>query len=131
VRLLLDTHVVLWAITEPERLSAKAEKLIGDERNRLHVSAATIWEVAIKHAVGRGRHNDIPLSGTELLMEAEAAGIETLAVTPAHAAAVDRLARHHGDPFDRLLVAQAISEPMTLVTHDKALAAYGDHILLV
>ncbi|HEY3637539.1 MAG TPA: type II toxin-antitoxin system VapC family toxin, partial [Rhizomicrobium sp.] len=89
------------------------------------------WEIAIKHALPRGTRNDIPISGTEALEYFVAAGFEILAVTASHAAAVDRLSNPHADPFDRLLVAQALTEPLRLLTHDKRLAEYSESIILV
>jgi PIN domain nuclease of toxin-antitoxin system len=95
------------------------------------VSAVTIWEIAIKHALGRSGRNRMPFSGGEAIAEFTAAGFEFLNITPEHAAAVGELRGLHGDPFDRLLVAQAMSEPLILLTHDRAVAAYGDTIVLV
>jgi PIN domain nuclease of toxin-antitoxin system len=131
VRLLLDTHIALWAIVNDARLPAKARRLIADAENTVIVSAVSVWEIAIKHALPRGTRNDIPISGTEALKYFTAAGYEMLAITAAHAAAVDGLPTPHGDPFDRLLVAQAITEPLRLLTHDKRVAEFGDTIILV
>jgi len=95
------------------------------------VSAASIWEIAIKHALARRKPNTMPLSGTMALGYFQKAGYEMLAVTSGHAAAVERLKAHHTDPFDRLLVAQALSEPLRLLTHDRQLADYSDSVILV
>jgi PIN domain nuclease of toxin-antitoxin system len=131
VRILLDTHVALWAIVDDLRLPQKARKLIDDRANSIVVSAATVWEIAIKHAVSRGKANSMPMSGADALKDFLAAGFETLSVSPTHAAAMDQLPMIHRDPFDRLLVAQALSEPLRLLTHDKQIAQYGDSIILV
>lgn len=131
MRLLLDTHIALWAIVDDPRLSAEARALINDSGNTIVVSAATVWEIAIKHALARGGPNGMPVSGSTALRHFQAAGYEILAISAAHAAAVDKLPAHHYDSFDRLLVAQAISEPLRLLTHDAQMARYSDTIILV
>ena len=131
MRLLLDTHVVLWALTRSTKLSRAGWDLLEDEQNPLVVSAVSIWEIAIKHARGQGRANSVPMSGTSALSVVRAADFDLLEITLGHAAAVDDLASHHRDPFDRLLVAQARSESMHLLTHDVQLAAYGDFVIVV
>jgi PIN domain nuclease of toxin-antitoxin system len=131
LRLLLDTHVVLWAITLDPKMPRRAHELIGDASNDQIVSTVTIWEVAIKHARSSGRPNDIPWSGTRLLSRLNAIDANILPILPTHAAAMDDLPPLHGDPFDRLLIAQARTESMHLLTHDKTLAAYGDFVIVV
>ncbi|WP_158923493.1 type II toxin-antitoxin system VapC family toxin [Acidisphaera sp. S103] len=131
MRLLLDTHIAIWAIADHPNLSVKARNLINDPDNAIVVSAATIWEIAIKHALARGSVNDMPISGDEALGFFREAGFEMLDISPAHAAAVETLTPLHGDPFDRLLVAQAMAVPLRLVTHDQKIAAYSDSIILV
>jgi len=128
MNLLLDTHVALWAITDSPRLSARARELIGAPHASVWVSAASVWEISIKHSLGRG---DMPVSGEEALRWFEASGYRLLAVEAHHAAAVEGLEAHHQDPFDRLLVAQALVEPMRLLTHDATVARYGDTIVRV
>jgi PIN domain nuclease of toxin-antitoxin system len=128
VNLLLDTHVALWAIADSPRLSLAARDLLLAPGNAAWVSAASIWEIAIKHSLGRG---DMPVSGAEALRYFEQSGFRWLSVSPQHAAAVEQLAPHHGDPFDRLLVAQALTEPLRLLTHDATLAKYSDTVILV
>lgn len=91
----------------------------------------TIWEIAIKFARARGRPDDLPFSGTEALALFREAGLDILPVTAEHAAAVDRLPPLHADPFDRMLIAQAISEPLRLVTSDAALKPYSELVELV
>jgi PIN domain nuclease of toxin-antitoxin system len=131
VRILLDTHIALWAVANDGKLPTKARRLIADPENVVVVSAVSVWEIAIKHALPRGTRNDMPISGTLALQYFVAAGYEMLAITAPHAAALDRLPAPHADPFDRLLVAQALAEPLRLVTHDKQIANYSDSIILV
>lgn len=128
MRLLLDTHIALWALTDDARLSARARALIEDPANQVAVSAASVWEIAIKHALGRG---DMPVSGGAALNWFRQAGYDLLPVTPDHAAAVEALPDHHRDPFDRLLIAQATSEPMRLITRDPLVALYGGAVIQV
>jgi len=128
MRLLLDTHIALWALTDDPRLSQRARALIDDPANQVLVSAATVWEIAIKHALGR---DDMPISGDEALEWFRQAGYDLLPITPAHAAAVEHLPDHHRDPFDRLLVAQAITEPLRLLSRDPLVVRYGDAVIAV
>ncbi|MGI9168862.1 MAG: type II toxin-antitoxin system VapC family toxin [Caulobacteraceae bacterium] len=130
MRLLLDTHVALWAIAKRLRLPVAVRDMIGDPANDVVVSAVSVWEIAIKHALARGRPSDMPISGADALAYFLEAGFELLDVSADHAAAVERLPPLHGDPFDRLLVAQALSEPLRLVTHDARLAAHSDTAIL-
>src|SRR3954470_11787490 len=129
MRLLLDTHVALWAITDNPNLSAKARKLIAHPANFVTVSIASIWEISIKHALARGKPNDMPISGAEAADYFRSAGYILLSISPEHAAAVDQLPHLHADPFDRMLVAQALAEPLRLLTHDLKVAAYSDSII--
>ncbi len=128
MNLLLDTHVALWAIADSARLSAAARELIEARHATIWVSAVSLWEVSIKHALGRG---DMPISGEQALAHFRAAGYRVLAVEAEHAVAVEALPPHHQDPFDRLLVAQALTEPMRLLTHDATVARYSDSIVRV
>ena len=128
MNLLLDTHVALWAITDHLRLSSRARQLILSPRATVWVSAVSVWEIAIKHALGRG---DMPVSGQDALHYFRQAGYRFLAVEPEHAATVASLPPYHQDPFDRLLVAQALLEPMRLMTHDGTVARYSDTIIAV
>jgi PIN domain nuclease of toxin-antitoxin system len=128
VNLLLDTHVALWAISDDPRLARKARDLISAPENSVWVSAASIWEITIKHSLGRG---DMPVSGAAALGYFRESGYRMLAIEAEHAAAVAELPPRHQDPFDRILVAQALSVPLRLVTHDPVLASCSDAILLV
>lgn len=126
MNLLLDTHVALWAITDSPKLSASARELIQSPKTTVWVSAASVWEIAIKHGLGRG---DMPVSGDAAVRYFREAGYHFLAIEPEHAVAVEALPAHHQDPFDRLLVAQALVEPMRLMTHDPMVARYSDTII--
>lgn len=128
MNLLLDTHVALWAITDSPKLPKKAREMIESPKSTVWISAATIWEIAIKHGLGRG---DMPVSGEDALRYFREAGYRFLAIEPEHAAAVEGLTAHHADPFDRVLVAQALTEPMRLITHDPLVARYSDGIIAV
>jgi PIN domain nuclease of toxin-antitoxin system len=128
VNLLLDTHVALWAISDSPRLSQAARELIENPQATVWISAASIWEIAIKHSLGRG---DMPVSGADALRYFRESGYRLLAIAPEHAAAVAQLPAHHTDPFDRLLLAQAEFEPLRLLTHDAMLARYGGTVLMV
>lgn len=128
MNLLLDTHVALWAITDNPSLSGKAREFILAPRSTVWVSSVSIWEIAIKHSLGGG---EMPVSGQAALRYFREAGYRLLAIEPEHAAAVEGLPDHHQDPFDRLLVAQAMVEPMRLLTHDATVARYSDTIIFV
>ena len=126
MNLLLDTHVALWAITDSPKLAKKAREIIESPKSSVWISAATVWEIAIKHGLGRG---DMPVSGQDALRYFRESGYRLLPVEPEHAAAVEDLAAHHADPFDRILVAQALVEPMRLITHDPIVARYSNTII--
>ncbi|MBS0638595.1 MAG: type II toxin-antitoxin system VapC family toxin [Acetobacteraceae bacterium] len=129
MRLLLDTHVALWAVTDHPRLSGKARRLIEDQDNSIVISAVTIWEIAIKHALARGGPNDMPISGREALDYFAAAGFELLPISPLDAAAVEELPPIHADPFDRMLVAQALNVPLRLLTANPRVMRYSDTVI--
>ena len=128
MRILLDTHIALWAIGDDARLTGKARGWISDPANDIAVSAASIWEIAIKHAISKKR---MPVSARQAAGWFREAGYTLLAISAAHAAAVEALPGIHADPFDRILVAQARVEPMHLLTHDKTLAGYGERVWVV
>ncbi|MBU2823743.1 type II toxin-antitoxin system VapC family toxin [Acidithiobacillus ferrooxidans] len=123
---MLDTHVALWAITDSPKLSKKAREMIELPKSSIWISAATIWEIAIKRSLGRG---DMPVSSQEAMRYFGESGYRFLPIEPEHAAAVEDLPAHHADPFDRILVAQALVEPMRLITHDAMVACYSDTII--
>lgn len=126
--LLLDTHVLLWAAATPDRLSPEVRRTIEDMSEQLVYSAASIWEVAIKGGLGRADFRVDPRLLRRGLLEH---GYDELAVTGVHAAAVDQLPPIHKDPFDRLLVAQAQIEAVTLLTADRMVAQYPGPIRLI
>ena len=128
MRLLLDTHLLLWAAASSRRLPSQARSLIEDPANDVHYSAASVWEIAIKSTLGR---RDFRVDLALLQSTLPAMGLTELPVTAAHAVGVTRLPRIHRDPFDRLLVAQSIAEPMTLLTNDGGLRRYGDGVRIV
>ncbi len=128
MRLLLDTHIALWAIRDDAQLSARARGLIVDPDNAILVSAATVWEISIKHALKRA---DMPLSGMDAIGFFREAGYELIPVSVTHAALVGALPPHHADPFDRMLVAQARSESAQLITHDRMITKYGAWVMQV
>lgn len=131
MNLLIDTHVALWALTNNPKLARRGRELIADPANTVAISAASLWEISIKNALRRGGPRALPFSAGQSQGLFEDAGFRILPVTAAHAVAVEALDPLHGDPFDRLLVAQALTEPLRLVTHDAALAAYSDSVILV
>ena len=122
MKLLLDTHLLLWAAIEPDKLPPDARKLIKNEENELLFSAASVLEVAIKRGLGR---QDFQLDPRVLRQGLLDNSYSELAVSSAHAVAVDGLAALHKDPFDRILIAQALVEGITLVTADPLLVQYG------
>jgi PIN domain nuclease of toxin-antitoxin system len=125
LRLLLDTHVFLWAVTDSHSLTTEARRTIA-EAEEVYVSAASIWEVAIKAGLGKIQGDTRLLAGA-----IEAGGFVELPVTARHAAFVSELPHHHRDPFDRLLVAQAMTEPLVLLTADAQLAQYSELVRLL
>ena len=128
MRFLLDTHLLIWAVSEPARLPVKARMLMKDNANQLFFSAASMWEIAIKASYKRPDFVvDVPELHSELLRN----GYNELAVHTSHTFAVVHLPHLHKDPFDRLLLAQAMREDLTLVTADELLATYPGPILKV
>jgi len=128
LNLLLDTHVALWAITDSPKLPQKARDLILSPRTIVWVSAASVWEIAIKHSLGRG---DMPVSSQDAARYFQESGYRFLPVEAEHAVAVEELPAHHQDPFDRILVAQALVEPMRLMTHDPLVSLYSDTVIKI
>jgi PIN domain nuclease of toxin-antitoxin system len=121
LRLLLDTHLLLWAAAKSARLPREARELLQDDRHDVYFSAASIWEIAIKSSL---RRKDFRVDLSELLATLPDMGFNELPVTAAHAAGVTELPLIHRDPFDRLLIAQSIVEPLTLLTNDALLGRY-------
>jgi PIN domain nuclease of toxin-antitoxin system len=125
MRLLLDTHVFLWAVAGDRALKPATRRLISSAE-QVFVSSASIWEVAIKARLGK-----IEADPDELVAAIADSGFTELPVRAMHAAGVARLALHHHDPFDRLLIAQAVAEPLRLLTADVALARYSELVMRV
>ena len=121
MKLLLDTQLLLWAAGQPERLSAVARKQLNNPRNELRFSAASLWEIAIKGNLGREDFRVEPRVLRRGLLDN---GYAELPVTSQHAVSIDGLPPLHKDPFDRLLLAQALTEGITLLTGDAQLARY-------
>ncbi len=120
MRILLDTHALLWALATPDKLPAAVRGAVQTAQNDVFASVASAWEIAIKVALRRLEF-DVPSMENTLA----ASGIQTLGISLQHTARVAELPPHHGDPFDRMLVAQALCESMTLVSRDRQLERYG------
>lgn len=119
MNLLLDTHVLIWSFTDDRSLAPAARDAIIDPDNLVFASAASVWEIAIKRSIGKLRAPD------DVNSQIEAHRFEPLAMTAGHAWTAGNLPRHHPDPFDRMLIGQALEENLTLVTRDAAFDAYG------
>jgi PIN domain nuclease of toxin-antitoxin system len=122
MQLLLDTHAFLWAISEDRRLGKQSRKLLLHDASAVWLSHVSLWEIAIKHALARA---DMPLSAAQATQWAEEAGFALLPIAVPHLLTLEQLPLHHRDPFDRLLVAQAVREELTLLSSDGAFQAYG------
>ena len=122
MRLLLDTHALLWWLAD-EGLTTPAQNAIADPGNLVLVSAATAWEISIKKALGKLAAPD------DLEHQVQAGGFSPLPISIAHGVAAGQLPRHHEDPFDRMLIAQALADGLTIVTRDKRFDAYGVALL--
>ena len=122
MKLLLDTHIVIWAIMDDPRLTNAAKALIDDNASECFFSAASVWEVAVKTSIPR---RFLGIHAGDYTKEALQMGLRNMDVTTEHAEIIETLPRIHGDPFDRMLVAQAIVEGCILVTHDDDIAKYG------
>lgn len=122
-QLLLDTHIALWAFASPKLLKPEIRAAIADPRNTVVVSAISVWEVEIKRAMGK---LDAPEGFAALCIER---GFDALDITFRHAEVASALPPHHSDPFDRMLIAQAIAEDLELVTKDRAMSAYDVRVV--
>jgi len=125
MRILLDTHVLLWTLADDPHLSKDARKII-EAATEIYVSSASYWEIAIKAGLGK-----LPVNLPEIRLAAQSSGFNELPISGEHTEALLKLADHHRDPFDRMLVAQAISEPMRLLTADAQVAKYTELATLV
>lgn len=128
MNLLLDTHVLLWAAGEPEKLPPTINALLVDSGNRLFFSPASLWEIAIKRSLGR---DDFQVDLQRLWRMLPLNGYRELAIAGSHAVAVDTLPKLHKDPFDRILLAQAKVECMTLLSADQILIQYGEPVFQI
>lgn len=124
MNLLLDTHAFLWWLADDPTLSGEARDAIGERSAIVHVSAASLWEISIKQALGK-----LEVESPDLAAEIMANGFIELPITGRHALKAGSLPPHHSDPFDRMLVAQASLDELTLVTRDPAIGAYGVTVL--
>lgn len=131
MRLLLDTHIALWAITDSPKLPRRARDLIAASENTICVSVASLWEIAIKHALKRRGARAMPVSAGEARGYFAAAGYAMLPIMAQHIETLETLPSLTSDPFDRILVAQALSEPLRLATHDDDLAGYGQMVMVL
>lgn len=125
MKLLLDTHVALWLTQDDAQLSPGARELIRTAEE-VFVSSISIWEVSIKVSIGK-----LPVEAMRLESQLTRDGIQPLPVTWTHARAVQSLPMLHRDPFDRMLIAQAMSEPLHLLTHDAALSVYSELVIVI
>lgn len=120
MRLLLDTHAFLWWLTDDRRLGKIARAAVSSPASIVHVSAASIWEISIKASLGR-----LSLGKLDVVLAIHENGFQELPISASHAHAAGALPRLHDDPFDRMLVAQALVEDLKLITRDEELTAYG------
>jgi PIN domain nuclease of toxin-antitoxin system len=127
VTYLFDTHAWLWLLLEPDRVGKKTRSLVLDTRNTFCLSLASAWEIAIKHAAGRLVLPEAPLSYIQSRTAED--GVRILPIRLEHACAAAALPRHHADPFDRLLLAQAQAEECALISHDAVFALYGVRVI--
>lgn len=130
--LLLDTHILLWALTDDPKLPQEAKEMIQDEKNEIFYSTASVWEVSIKHSI---HPENMPISGKELSEYCAKAGFQMLVVRDDHVYELETLKRSenapkHNDPFDRIMVAQAKAEEMAFVTHDSLIPYYEEKCVI-
>ncbi len=128
MRYLLDTHVVVWAMVGSKMLSEKARTILQTSGNLFYMSSVSVWEVSIKHSL---KPDEIPVTAEQVTRFCRESGIVELPVRFAHAQVVSRLPAHHNDPFDRMLVAQAMEEGLLILSHDGKLPLYGDFVVRV
>ena len=125
MRLLIDTQIFIWSVMDSERLTCDARKIMLDAET-IFVSAASIWEIAIKTKIGKLEGNPI-----EFVSAISKSGFSSLPILASHAAAVYKLPLHHRDPFDRMLIAQSVSENIRILTSDRMLSQYSELVINV
>ena len=128
MRILIDTHVLIWAMVESPRLSSKARKILTEDGNEFFLSAASLWEIALKHGNSPG---EMPVTPSLVQAFCLDSGISALNISFLHAARTISLPPIHANPFDRMLIAQAQCESLQLLTHDALIARYGDFVIKV
>jgi len=128
MRCLLDTHIVIWAMVGSHKLSRQAQAMLEDPDNIFYVSSASVWETAIKHAI---KPAEIPVTSEQMIRFCRNSGIIELPIRHAHSQRTATLPPYHSDPFDRMLIAQALEDGLKLMTHDGKLPPYGDVVLSV
>ena len=128
MKYLLDTHILLWALLEPNKLSQKAQKILLSEDNKLFFSPGSLWEIVIKNQLGR---DDFCVDANLIRRTLLDNGYEELQITSAHTVFISSLPHIHKDPFDRLLIAQAVVEGIMLMTHDSIIKKYEAPIFIV
>ncbi|MBR5940546.1 MAG: type II toxin-antitoxin system VapC family toxin [Neisseriaceae bacterium] len=128
MKYLLDTHIALWLLTDNKQLTQKARQIILSPNHRIYASVATLWEVAIKH---KKYPDDMPLTSRTMAQLLRQSNVLLLPIKLEHITATETLPDIHKDPFDRLLIAQAVSEPMRFLTHDEKLVKYSELVEFV
>ena len=132
MKILLDTHILIWVFADDERISKTAQKIIGSSKNEIFFSVASVWEVAIKYGL---KASDMPFSDEEFVNYCLQSNFKMLSIKPEHILALKTLKREknappHKDPFDRILIAQAKLEDMIFLTHDKLLPHYNEPCIM-
>lgn len=132
MRVLLDTHIILWTLENNSKLPEKARKIIGDERNQIYYSTASVWEIAIKHMA---RPDKMLIDGRAFSEKCMESGFEMLPVYDRHVYGLETLARPdnappHNDPFDRIMLAQAKVDELRFITHDSLIPYYNEEYIL-
>ncbi len=125
MKYLLDTQIVIWAMVGSPRLSDRARGILENVENEFFVSAASVWETAIKHAI---KPDEIPVTSEQMVRFCRASGIVELPICFSHSQRISSLPMHHNDPFDRMLVAQAEEDGLRLLSHDGKLPLYGEFV---
>jgi PIN domain nuclease of toxin-antitoxin system len=128
MKLLLDTHVLLWALAEPKRIPLEVQRLIASASNQTFASVVSLFEIAVRGPAAR--RLKLNIDAETVRRRSIDARFEIVSIGPEHAIATETLAGFHGDPFDRLLLAQAQVEDMRLVTHDESIAAYDPRTII-